>query len=545
MTLFGREACGCDCRNETRTLDPTYPDTSTRTGRWGCCGNETPPEEGIPGGVPSGYAVLFECEHPWPWQLGDRWWVDANEFQGGGGTAMPSMTYPIHFLGKVCTHGCVYQAREGAGQGACVVPCPPEESLQSSYFRVCRLENQVPGANSEFPAYRYKNPPAPDGESQFDYVRHWLHLGTNTRLQNVFGGGVFGTINEPDPGPDDDRNCGRWLQNINPIGGQGALDFVTWVLDVKENGVGILSWAIPNGSPAVAERFSLLRRGRPIPTGGVTYISDANWTAFGRNTLTLQNPQDWPSLPEKVCVVPVHWPFMAHRCDDHESFCKCAEFSNCDSLPFSVRFCEDETSTALSMASSRDLPWTDPPGVSVVDSPCGYWWGTYASYLCTGFTAMGFQVWCDGSEWHVKPYCYNGTTWTAQAEADVSNYSVACDGIRFTWTAGEIECLCCPPPECCPCADLPSEGTISDGTNSYTIVKNCAVGEGAYAIPAGLGSVDFCGASSTGIGITCNDGVWVLDGAELPCVGPLDWDGDCDAIVLTGVLCGCAITVAI
>lgn len=96
---------------------------------------------------------------------------------------------------------------------------------------------------------------------------------------------------------------------------------------------------------------------------------------------------------------------------------------------------------------------------------------------------------------------------------------------------------------CCDYASLPSTGSITDGTNTYTINKGTTGGGNTtYTVS---GSATLCGYESTGVAVTCVDGVWSLDGSELPCVGAMTWDGDCSAILLTFDCFGCTITATI
>ncbi len=121
------------------------------------------------------------------------------------------------------------------------------------------------------------------------------------------------------------------------------------------------------------------------------------------------------------------------------------------------------------------------------------------------------------------------------------------DFLRRLFGCKEMRC-CCPPSGplgCCVYADLPATGSITDGTNTYTITKGTTGGgDTTYAIlspsPATL-----CGFESTGIAVTCTDGEWIFDGAEMPCVGTMETAGDCSAFVLTFDCFGCTITASI
>lgn len=115
-------------------------------------------------------------------------------------------------------------------------------------------------------------------------------------------------------------------------------------------------------------------------------------------------------------------------------------------------------------------------------------------------------------------------------------------------TVYDLSCMPCCTPECCECADLPATIDVTDGSDTWTLTKDCgAYPSGGFAISSILDM--FCGQQIIDISVTCTDGEWTLtaspnDAMADPIVVPLSWDGDCDPLVLTGSVDGCSITVS-
>ena len=128
-------------------------------------------------------------------------------------------------------------------------------------------------------------------------------------------------------------------------------------------------------------------------------------------------------------------------------------------------------------------------------------------------------------------------------------------GASFMASTVSFECpVCCgggEPPVCCDCASLPATGTLTDADgHSYLITKQDCEFTAPFTIYSHGGTVPLCSVvMASGFQVTCESGRWGLrfidasDGS-LKTIG-LDWDGDCDAILLTGTYLGCGITVVI
>lgn len=172
------------------------------------------------------------------------------------------------------------------------------------------------------------------------------------------------------------------------------------------------------------------------------------------------------------------------------------------------------------------------------------------------------MLYCTGSNYAGDVYCFDTTLqeWVYQGALIVTEFRCldGCEDFSLggvdatlccTWviyaTMPEIDCCCPEEPDepCCNYDDLPATGTIGDGTNTYTITKGTTGGGDTTYTNAG--PITLCGFESTAVSVTCVDGVWTFDGAEMPCVGTMTWDGDCEAIILTFDCFGCTITATI
>jgi hypothetical protein len=493
MTQMGYLVCqGCGCRTVTVPADKELHD-------WPCC------ETFADSKSPCRYAVIARCSSSIDYADAG---LTANCITD---TTRWFLMYPVFELRKRCPTGC-----EWVHQQICDSP--------GHDFNDGRLYDVYPNAINDPQAFPPAHNDPPLGYHPGDY-----------RYET--DGSCFATFSS---------------------------DADNWVLSIPSVAAGSVTLTMVNSFVVAYAAY----HGKTLPF----YTNDNDWEPFGTNSPGTGYPQgnqmtidpvgyaDFPMLPKSICVVALDDPgTTANPCDDQESRCACCDFfGDQGQISLTITGCQSNGTQLLLL--DRAVCATLPCGIPAhcpTTNPCKVFWGTFSlgETGCTGDDAQDWTgsasllVWCEpGADppYKAKAFCYDGNTncWVFQGDVNIGDYMCDCGTPTLWVTLPTMDC-CCPGDVVGPCCDydsLPATGTISDGTLSYTITKG--------ATPGGLTTytiavATLCGFLSTAISVTCDAGTWTFDGAEMPCVGTMTWDGDCDAIILTFDCFGCTITATI
>lgn len=515
--MFPPNLCpGCNCYNETEERDVSGIGTDIYAP---CCDGEP---------SPCSYKVIFKCDHNWPAITSE-----------GACVGLPTVAsdrsifkwfYQVHLLTKECVGSCLYSevrsmSTTGVAGWACnkMVPCdgdilfdgeqhtfpqmlegPPIQPVRACYAVNVEVDEVICLPGCEVPAFG----PTPG----FDITPTFFHY----RL---------------------------------------------WSLDIS---AGTLTWnftGVPGrGNPMAL--FASLGKSAPL------YIADNPWDKWGRNSMTLSNLTEWPSLPPHICVE-WHHVGLPKVCSTNESQCNCCD-NGSDTADFivSATGCEGFAGTHLvhSERTCQEEFEASYPGADYPSpAPCCVWPFTLGTGDGCTFEGTSYSgellvvIYCDGDNYQGDVYCFDtdlnewvnksalSVEWRCLSGCEEFEVGDAIEVVCCTWVVSfeipEMPCCCPEPEECCDCESLPTLGSISDGVDSLSLEKTCVDGTHiVYSVVSALGTL--CGETIISGTVECTDGVWtlILNGGS-PVA--LDWDGDCEAVVLTGTYGACPVTVTI
>lgn len=421
--------CGCDCLNQTVAATGLVTPTGTPITARPCC-------SGWSDGTPCRYAVMFECFNDWPLWTGTACGrVPAGvtlNWDGSDYCGIPSplgLTFPTMEVIRDClgdtTGECLYSNRlyNNVKIGQIVTHMAP--SYLTDHYDSGVSVNAFPPYSSTSSGVIYH-------EADF-----------NRYVDNPDYGDTEADPTKPE--------CGHYADGQN-----------LWELSIGSNPA-ILEWTYDN----VLSRMTRFG-GNTISGGGNVsgvnrprYVAETGWALWGRNTMHLQNPDDWPNLKRRVCVAPLDIGYVNNPCSSHSDQCVCCDIGG-SGLPFSVVI---GNCNRLAGSYSWDLirQTGTPPycGVSEPTAPCGWFWtsiGTAGS-CPTGVTPeyggqVGFLIYCDAapptSPYNIDLYCYRNDTscWVSAGSATITSFQCLCDGPYFSFTLPAIDCCCDVPPDC-------------------------------------------------------------------------------------------------
>lgn len=450
MSKVGKNRCGCDCKNQTVDSVGTGA-LGTGVGyNYGCCAS-------LADGGPCRYAVLFECLHTWPL------WIDATGYTCGivvDETAIPKI--PV---------GVLLNSTNGIDLTACAIPSP-----LAMTFPITELQRECNTSNDQciWSQKLYRNSLKGIDEITHmatSYLVDALAESETIRFppyslasgEIVYHAARYERTNvDPNYGADPavDGSCAHYeitnsttLWELNLSASPPSLE---WVYDEVLN-------AMPRFGGAGTDGTGTTSSHRP------QYLATAAWDVFGRNTMTLQNPEDWPSLPRNVCVVAVDGGLLDSQCDGGPSFnCACCDPGG-DAIFIKLSLTGCGIAVVLEdFGLNRRTDATDLPGVTVPAGACGFFWATTSIGDGVGCTdpgsdlgttgddfiwggSVGIAIWCDGTDWQATTYCYEGREgiWRPQGTTTVGTFDCLCAGPQLDITLpAEMDCCCQ-----CACAD--------------------------------------------------------------------------------------------
>lgn len=327
-----------------------------------------------------------------------------------------------------------------------------------------------------------------------------------------------------------------------PFDGGGLSNCCTWPEFLREIGCdkGFVKWRLTATSSTTATLLCTTR------DGGMGLFTCDDWSCTEESTFLLVDRTDeLQGIPHALCVAPAdREPTLV--CEDMDSQCACCDYDfTTGTLFITITACPGFTGYHEVVITRICDAGGLPCGVTYpTPAPCCVFGGSLTATANGCEKQIYLLTWCDGSTYQQEVYCEVDGCYVSQGMSTINLYECRCSGPYIDATLPPLDC-CCPdePPSCCDYASLPSTGTISDGTNTYTLTKGTTAGGDTTYTNAG--PITLCGFESAAISVTCIDGVWTFDGAEMPCVGTMTWDGDCGAIILTFDCFGCTITVTI
>ena len=301
-----------------------------------------------------------------------------------------------------------------------------------------------------------------------------------------------------------------------------------------------ISWVLDTSSD-----YATLSYAHPV-LGLLQYTGTATWIADNVNTVHLTSRGSLPGpedegyvkvLPDEVCIRPL---YDSNGCgcydttekyDTVENQCACKDPA-CDCIP--EKICLDCDGTVECCTGNACI------GRDGVDNPSGPGYELCCTLL--GVNVCG--VWyCSAGQWKVDIYC-NDVLITTN---DISHEGCPLK-LGTTSFDGCEDCVVCvgdecepPPPDggCCIDVNMPANLTISDGTDSLTLV-----GTGGFGTASGehrtWGATGFiCGAMGLW-GLSCS----LTDGWLISCPGgTVLVSGSCDPVDFVGTCNGCTVTI--
>jgi len=431
MPKIGKLRCGCDCKNQTELVEQGYVGTGTALADAPCC-------DAYPNGTPCRYAIIFECGHDWPLMVQSSCLTGGTEIGGliyvpygvllnenlEGLCQAPTplgLTFPVMEVLRDCpsdiTGECIYTNRLYYNF---IKPSGFETHMATSYL----IDRGADAENIKFPPYR-------------------LNAGAVEYTKARYGRGFA----DPNRGPDiDDDAC------YHPY--DLGFEYSTlWELKIAASPVS-LEWVyddVLNAMPQFAETGT----GSGPNPHRPRYEAVDTWNLWGRNTMVLTNPEDWPALPKSICVVPESYGGIVNQCTSHEQQCTCCDIGEATGVIWpTITGCDKLNGTYTGVSQRYVDGDTLPPGVTMPgDAPCGFFWsliGPDDECDISGTTwssTIGLMTYCDGTTQHVVPYCYNVDTsqFVEQTEATVTVQECTCQGLYFEFElSSDLDC-CCPP----------------------------------------------------------------------------------------------------
>lgn len=437
-------ACGtpCNCMN---------------TSAYSPCTENLPCCEHCPEGAPCAYAMLFRCEHK-----------GLDEFYGLSSRFITA-------LWKDCLFDCAsWSARvylETCLDGT-------DNSAVADDGIVCFAPAGIPGAAYECGCdYALPTGHIDDDCDTVCIKPHIPFCDTHYLKPMHFGCGKF-------PGAAGQDQCGwhDWYGITYPcesgpdIGDQFELCYpAVWQLEILTS-----SYATLNANYLQYDSI-----GPTGPTGTPTLNLAAmyectDWKCLPEgdgdsdhgNTFTITGtyPNEmFPWLPKHICVVPysARW---GHHCEDAADACACADAGwNNVCLDLNGFLCGSYVGTEgsyISLTRTKSGGFGPATITAPTPAPCGYFTAEINTTACDESTEFSliFVVWCDGTDWRERIYCYNSNDLTTTLICDTTaTITDTCpDGVRFTFDCGVISSSCCPDcsgtisTTCCPSNLLPT-----------------------------------------------------------------------------------------
>lgn len=194
-----------------------------------------------------------------------------------------------------------------------------------------------------------------------------------------------------------------------------------------------------------------------------------------------KNGGECKKFPRAVCITAGVRPFQTY-CADKESVCNC-----CDAGWASHWFklsvgCIDSVLVKLTRQTSTEPHFSGLP--IPTNAACGYLIG--ATNGCLGGIAgrVGIVMYCDGTTWNVKLYCYYDSAWTLFCDTTATVTVCCAPYLAYTYTCvGPV-----PSPCCC-------EGCLQCDYNTIPASLNMVItgpGNGTGTMSGGAGV--WCGA---------------------------------------------------
>lgn len=490
MPVIGKRRCGCDCKNQTIDADQGPHNV--------CCRRD----EGL--GTPTRYGVAFECSHDWPlyttnvpdspcpafWPVGVYPSITSacSSPDSISPCSVPdglAMTYPVLELKKDCIVNAIAPSTtEPVEYNSCSYSNAMYIIGGSIIGSGCLLhsvfDSQLTELNNPselgrlFPPYKTYVPP------NIEYVKGDYYRDSALVHWEWFNG--------PNPA---ERVATDWV-HLWHLDLDAATVYLEWCYDYVLNQM--------NGG-----------LGKPRPRYEAL---STDWDLWGRNTMVLTNPEDWPSLRPNICVFAIGAPKVpSNPCATHTQRCVCCDpggdtinihvvVSGCIVFPPGAVYEADLIGTRLYPGGYTGTGTGTsgvPCGVVAPSGVCGFFWATFdpggESEPCPETTGTGPS---DGKEWTgnigiafyctgsgvgptgsgppivVDLYCeYNGPDglcYDGPYNASVSETLCNCDGWLAAFTASDLPCCCGSIQTCC------CEGAIPGVLTAEIFVDRSALG---------------------------------------------------------------------
>lgn len=454
--------CGCDCNNSTVAASGLVGATGVVSAR-SCCQSYSD--------VPCQYAVMFECYNDWPlWTRDDTcgtdvfgdgilrtpYYVPQNYDSPYGPTdcsGPPSplgLTFPVVGLVKDCPTdidgSCSYTNK--------LYFAPNKVASDYTTMSPSIISNIKPNAaQNTFP------PISKSGSDPIQFIEAQYEIDTpatgviNEYIKSLCNhGDMFGSYN-------DSSHMTLWRLSIGS--GTVALE---WEVDEVLN-------AMPRFGATVVSGVITGSGNTGVSPYRPRYVAEDTWNVWGRNSMDLQNPEDWPNLKRRICVAALNRGEVNLRCDSHTDQCNCCDAGgDAANVTFTVTGCSGIAGTyggtMVRIRNSGDLE----AGVTIPGSaPCGIFWGTFGGTgdICAisgvnWSNQLGLSIYCDGSNYNVIPYCYQSDSgvYVQQTAATVNTETCGCYGVDLDFTLpSDLDC-------CCPSAETICSECVSDCINA-------------------------------------------------------------------------------
>lgn len=254
-----------------------------------------------------------------------------------------------------------------------------------------------------------------------------------------------------------------------------------------------------------------------------------------RTFTVLERSPELHFLPKHLCVQPVESE-PEHVCATAADQCACNDPGyDYGQFYMEVTGCDGDLAFVGTVTSDRYFSAsTWPCGITFPSpAPCGAFLYTIPLGDCGNDVKM--VIWCDGTEYKGKAYCYDDDTacWVEQGDVEIiPPTELLCNGVHLVIRLPEMDCCCQEFIEACGCSTVPSTITADDGTNqiqmTYDSVNNYWQGSGV-----------FFGCGDVGFTLQCLPGnIWYFidQGALTPGYSPT---GSCNPFALSFTGNGC------
>lgn len=502
------ECPGCNCWNETEPLDISGLGDDYYAP---CCDGEP---------SPCAYVVLFQCDHDWPALRSDG---DLMGLPAAAGDAKGVFKwfYQVHRLGKECGNSCLYSETHKLSETIL------NNDWECSKMIPCGERVRFANEQHTFPQYNY--PPLEAIKACYQ-----SRISTGDIV-------CIASCDHPSEGPVSEETEVEYYR--------------FWELDIS---AGTLTWnftGVPGRGNPIA-LFASLGKSPPL------YEADNAWDRWDRNSMTLSNANEWPSLPSHICVK-AHNVGIPKVCDTNADQCNCCDNGE-DTAIFGVSLSTEcarlEGCNAIASTRVRDAVAFEAtyPGASYPGSaPCGVWPftvgdgdGCVSESVSWGGSVL-IVVYCTGSTYAGDVYCFNAELeeWVFQGNLDVTDFRCLDNCERFTcagneyvicctWviaaTLPEIDC-CCPEGVETDCGTIPTVITVSDGMGG-TITLTYDPVDMIWESPVGAGDIAGCTGKSYSLSCAAGPALYFsIDPDGISC-GP---SGTFEPLDQTCILTGC------